>query len=359
GAEAGGDGPGDHARSVSAFLTGTRPKKTDGKAIRNGVSIDQVMAQHFGSVSRLPSLELGTEPSAPAGRCDSGYSCVYTSNLSWRTETSPVAKEIDPQAVFDRMFGSAMTKTDRDMLAQQNQRRRSILDMVADETRQLQYQLGHVDRQKLDEYLYSIHELEKRLQRVEALDQAEPDVPDFPRPAGTPRKFEEHVSLLLDMMVLAFQADVTRVSTFLLSNAGSNRSYRNIGITDGHHDLSHHGNDPSKQEQISKINHFHMTLFARFVDRLAEIKENESTMLDNSIILYGSGIADGNRHNHYDLPIMTIGSGGNSIVTGQHFKLPKRTPLTNLYLTMLEVGGVKLDSFSDSNGLIPRLLVRS
>ncbi len=357
GAEALGDGPGDHARSVAAFLTGAHPKKTDGKAIRNGVSIDQVLAQKLGDRSKLPSLELGTEPSAPAGRCDSGYSCVYTSNVSWRTETSPVAKEINPQAVFDRLFGTSDASTSRDAEIRNAQRRRSILDLVADDTRRLQRQLGSVDQQKLDEYLYSLHEIEKRVKNSETLVQIEIDVPDYPRPDGVPRQYEDHVTLLLDMMALAFQADVTRISTFMFANAGSNRSYRNIDVADGHHDLSHHGNNEDKQGQISKINQFHMSLFSRFIERLATTQELDGSVLDHSLILYGSGIADGNRHNHNDLPIMTIGSGDGRFETGKHFDLPNHTPLTNLYLTMMQASGLAEPSFSDSNGIIQGLTI--
>ncbi len=356
GARALGDGPGDHARSVAAFLTGAHPKKTGGAGIYNGPSVDQVLAQQVGDRTRLPSLEVGMERSAKAGKCDSGYSCVYSSNISWRTPTAPVAKEINPAALFDRLFGSTDERESNQAAENRKLYRRSILDLVKQQAKSLHRQLGAADRQKLDEYLYAIRDVERRLQSSNKLEEKEIDVPDYPRPEGVPREYEDHIKLLFDVMVLAFQTDSTRVCTFMYANAGSNRSYRNIGIRHGHHDLSHHGNDKEKQKQISRINQFHARLFSYYLDKLASIREGDRSLLENCMIMYGSGIADGNRHAHHALPIITVGSGGGRYVTGQYFRFPKETPLTNLYLTMLQGAGADVVSFGDSNGTLDQIL---
>ena len=350
-----GDGGGDHARSVAAFLTGAHPKKTDGSNIRNGKSVDQVAAEKIGHFTKLPSLELGTEASAPAGRCDSGYSCLYTSNISWRTETSPLAKEIDPAAIFARLFGSAHELENKKALEKRERRRLSILDFVNEDAKALHRQLGAPDKRKLDEYLHAVREVERRLNSADKLEQPEEDVPDFPRPEGMPAAYEEHVKLLFDMMALAFQTDSTRIISFMYANAGSNRSYVNLGVRRGHHDLSHHGKVLAKQQQISKINQYHVTLLHHLLKRLSEIREGDGTLLDNCMILYGSGIADGNAHHHHDLPIALFGKGGGTIRGNQHLRLQTRTPLTNLYVSMLERVGAGVESFSDSNGRVDDL----
>ncbi len=358
GARAHGDGPGDHARSVAAFLTGAHPAKTDGAGIRNGVSIDQLLAQKSPAAeARLPSLEVGMEGSAPAGRCDSGYSCVYTSNMSWRTETTPVAKEVNPAALFDRIFGSRDQRQNRQMAARRRQYRRSILDSVRGQAQTLTEQLGSDDRRKLDEYLYAVRDIERRLEGSDKLPPAEPDAGEFTRPAGVPRAWDEHLNLLLDVMTLAWQTDATRIMTFMFGNAGSNRSYRDIGVTQGHHDLSHHGNSTEKQQQISKINRYHVQLFASFVQRLHDTPDGDGTLLDSCLLVYGSGIADGNRHAHDGLPIITAGSGGGRFQTGQHFHFADETPLTNLYQTILEQSGVTNTPIGDSTGILRKLVV--
>ncbi|MGI9519457.1 MAG: DUF1552 domain-containing protein, partial [Pirellulaceae bacterium] len=301
-------------------------------------------------------LEVGMEGSAPAGRCDSGYSCVYTSNISWRTATSPVAKEVDPGALFDRLFGSEDERESLTAAANRQMYRRSILDFVRSDAKRLHESLGADDRRKLDEYLYAVRELEQRISNSEKLDRVEQEVPDYPRPEGVPRKYQEHMNLLYDVMTLAFQTDSTRVMSFMYANAGSNRSYRNIGVKDGHHDLSHHGNSRQKQKHISAINLFHMELFVGFLDRLANVAEGGGTLLDNCTIVYGSGIADGNRHNHGELPILTIGNAGGHFQTGGHISFAGETPLTNLYLTMLQSAGADAESFGDSNGILSQIL---
>ena len=353
GAEALGDGGGDHARAAAAFLTGAHPRKTHGSNIQNGQSVDQVAASTIGSATRLKSLELGTEESAPAGTCDTGYSCLYTSNISWRTPQSPLAKEVDPAAVFDRLFGMPGGGAESLERRQQRQRRtKSVLDHARGQARRLSDQLGANDRRKLDEYLYGVREIELRLAKSEKLDQVETDIPDYPRPAGVPENYAEHVRLLMDMMVLAFQTDATRVASFMFANASSNRTYTNLDISEGHHNISHHGGAREKQKRISKINQFHMSLTGHLVRRLAAIPEGDATVLDNSLILYGSGISDGNSHDHSDLPICVFGRGGGTVESGRHLRVRPRTPLTNLYRSMLAVAGAPVDSFSDSSGEI-------
>lgn len=356
GAFAHGDGGGDHARSVASFLTGAHPKKTHGSNIRNGVSVDQIAAQKIGHLTRLKSLEIGAEESSTGGQCDTGYSCLYTSNISWRTDRSPLAKEINPAAIFERLFATEQRKTaDRRTLATKTQNRKSILDFVNQEAKILHHDLGLSDRRKLDEYLYAVREIERRLVSTDKLDQNETDHASFQRPIGVPRQYEEHVKLLLDMMVLAFQSDSTRVATFMFANAGSNRAYTNLAIKDGHHNISHHGNSRNKQRKISTINTFHMTLMSHLLERLEAIPEGNGTLLDNCMVLYGSGIADGNSHSHKDLPIAMFGRAGGSITPGRHLQLRSGTPLTNLYRSMLKRVGAPVEKFSDSNGEVEEI----
>jgi hypothetical protein len=355
GAKALGDGGGDHARSVAAFLTGAHPKKTHGADIRNGVSVDQVAADKIGHLTKLKSLELGTEGSSTGGRCDSGYSCLYTSNISWRTDTSPLSKEINPAAVFERLFGSGTVLENQRSLAKRESDRKSILDFVNGEAKLLSHQLGAQDKRKFDEYLYAIRDIERRLNDTEKLGSSEEDFSDYPRPVGVPAEYAQHVKLLFDMMALAFQTDSTRICSLMYANAGSNRSYRNLEIREGHHKISHHGNSEEKQQKISKINQYHMKLAHHLISKLDSIKEGDGTLLDNCMVVYGSGIADGNRHRHDDLPIAMFGGGGGTIKTGRHIRLPSETPLTNLYSSMLDRIGAPVDRFSDATGKIDEL----
>jgi hypothetical protein len=269
--------------------------------------------------------------------------------MSWRTPTSYMVKETNPRAVFDRLFGGEAAE-DRKHLVRRSRQRQSILDLVADDAAALRKGLGPADGRKLDEYLYAVRQIERRIEDAEQSAKQPASTPDYPRPEGAPKDFGEHVKLMMDMIVLAFQADATRIATFMYTNAGSNRSYPNIGVSSGHHTLSHHGNDPKKQAQIAKINQYHVTLLAYFLDRLAGVEEAGGTLLEHSMILYGSGLGDGNRHNHEDLPILLAGHGGGSIRPGRHVRYAKDTPLTNLYLAMLRRMGVKADKFSDSTG---------
>ncbi len=345
-----GDGAGDHARALSSFLTGQQAKKTHGADIRVGVSVDQVAARKIGQRTKFPSLEIGCDRGAQAGNCDSGYSCSYSTNISWRTDTTPQAKEIDPKLVFERLFsvgGAAEERTKREKY------RKSVLDFVLEDAHDLRGRLGGKDQRKLDEYLTSVRELEKRILAA-GRETAQP-LPDYPIPAGIPSDFPEHVRLMYDLAALAFQGDLTRVLTFVVANEGSNRAYPFIEVPDGHHDLSHHGGDAEKQKKIREINRFHVTQLARFLEKLQGIAEGERSLLDNSMILYGSGIGDGNAHNHDNLPILLAGRGGATIASGRHVKFEKETPLNNLYLSMLDRVDSSVEALGDSTGRIEML----
>jgi hypothetical protein len=351
-----GDGAGDHARSVAAFLTGAHPRKTNGADIQNGISIDQATAQYVGDKTRFASLEFGLEASAQAGNCDSGYSCAYASNMSWRGPTNPMAKEIDPGAVFDRLFAGQTVKETKRAKSVREQHRKSVLDFVLEDAKRLHEELPAVDQRKLDEYLYSVRDVEKRLAGAERLGMSEEGVPDYPRPSGVPKEFVKHAELMMDMVALAMQTDSTRIISFMFTNAGSNRSYPEIGVTEGHHESSHHGKSPHKQENVAKINRFHIERFGYLLGRLKSVREtNGKTLLENSMIVYGSGISDGDRHNHDDLPILLAGAAGGRIKTGRHLRYPNDTPLCSLYLWMMQQMGAKADKFGDSNGPLPGL----
>lgn len=349
GARALGDGGGDHARSVASFLTGAHPKKTDGADIRNGISVDQLLADKIGDQTRFASLELGLEQSAQAGRCDSGYSCVYTSNMCWRSDTSPVAKEVNPAAVFDRLFGSSLNQSAQDNPTR-GKYRSSILDFALEDARALRGKVGRSDQRKLDEYLNAIRDIEARIQRGDKLPHSEPVAPEYARPHGVPAEFGEHVKVMYDLMVLAMQTDSTRVLTMMIANAGSNRNYPMIDVNEGHHTLSHHGKDAAKQAKIQRINTYHAELFAYLITKLSQTSEAEGSLLDHCIVVYGSGISDGDRHNHDDLPVLLAGKGKGTLQTGRHRTFAKETPLTNLYLSLMDRMGVREKSFSDSTG---------
>ncbi len=355
GARAHGDGGGDHARSVAAFLTGAHPKKTNGADIKNGISVDQATAQEVGDATRFASLELGLEASAQAGNCDSGYSCAYASNMSWRGPTNPMSKETDPTALFDRLFAGKTVKETKRAKSAREKYRKSVLDFALEDAKRLHNQLPEVDKRKLDEYLYSVRDVEKRLNGVERLRMTEDGVPDFPRPSGVPKGLKDHSELMMDMITLAMQTDSTRIISFMFTNAGSNRSYPEIDVSEGHHELSHHGKSEHKQAQIAKINRYHVDRFAYLLSRLRQVHEGSGTLLDNSMIIYGSGISDGDRHNHDDLPIILAGSGGGRIKPGRHIRYKNGTPLCNLYLWMMQQMGAKAKTFGDSNAVLDKL----
>ena len=353
GARAHGDGGGDHARAMVAFLTGRHPRKSEGADLRAGISVDQLAAARVGKATHFASLEIGCEGGKYAGQCDHGYSCAYQSNLSWRSESTPAAKEIDPRLVFERLFGGSDPKDRDTQRARRERDNKSILDFVAEDANQLRGKLGAGDRRKLDEYLTGVREIEQRILRAQPV--AEVGQTKYPRPTGVPADYREHLRLMSDLLVLAFQADLTRIATFVFANDGSNRGYRNIGVPEGHHDLSHHGGDPMKQEKVRKINLFHVEQLAYLLGRLKSVREGGGTLLDHCMIVYGSGISDGDRHNHDDLPILLAGKGGGTLKTGRHIRYPKEVPLTNLYVSLLDRMGVPVSSFGDSTGSLTGL----
>jgi hypothetical protein len=348
-----GDGPGDHARAMAAFLTGCQARKTHGADIRVGISLDQFAAQRIGQRTRFPSLEIGCEGGRTVGNCDSGYSCAYSSTISWRTETTPLPKEINPRGLFDRLFAGQLRGEALQSQARRQRYNQSILDFVADDATALRNRISGNDQRRLDEYMSSIRDVERRV--VVPAEDEHGDAPPIARPVGIPGDYSEHLRLMGDLLALAFQGDLTRIATFVLANDGSNRSYRAIGIPEGHHDISHHGRNPEKLAKLRRINHFHIKAFSHLVERLKAIREGDGTLLDNCMLVYGAAISDGNRHNHNELPILLAGKGGNTITTGRHVRFPDETPLTNLYVSMLDRMGVDTKSFGDSNGRLEAL----
>jgi hypothetical protein len=346
------DGAGDHARASATFLTGCRARKTPGADIKVGVSVDQVAAQKIGNLTRLPSLELGTDKARLAGNCDSGYSCAYSFNISWKGEATPMPPEVDPRLVFDRLFGNGQSGEMAEARIKRDRYKKSVLDFALEDARKLKADLGYTDRRKLDEYLTAVRDLEQRIERANNFATT---LPDYNRPTGIPRAYEDHLKLMFDLLTLAFQTDTTRISTFIMAHDGSNRQYPFIGVRDGHHDLSHHQGDEEKLAKIAKINRFHTTQFAYFLEKLKSINEGDGTLLDNCMIVYGSGLGDGNRHNHDNLPVLVAGKGGGTIQTGRHVRMTKETPMTNLFLSVLDRVGAPVDRIGDSTGLLPQL----
>ncbi len=340
------DGAGDHGRSSGSYLTGIQVRKTTSD-IKAGVSCDQIVANLIGKQPRFPSLELGMDDARQAGDCDSGYSCAYTNNLAWKSETQPLPPVLDPRGLFERLFGSGANLTP-EARARQYQHRRSILDFVTEDTRKLQSVLGPTDQRKLDEYLSSVREIERQLEKAEK-DNAQID-PGLDKPYGLPPDFAEHFKLMTDMLTVAFQADLTRVFTFLVTREGSSRSYREIGIPDGHHPLTHHQNNADLIEKVTQINTYHVAQFAAWIERMKAVKEGDGTLLDNSMILYGSGISDGNRHLHDDLPTLLAGRGGNFFKPGRRVLFRRETPMCNLHLTMMDRMGARVEHFGDASG---------
>lgn len=341
---ANGDGAGDHARNAGVFLTGAQPRKTSGADIRVGVSVDQAIAAKVGERTRLPSIELGVVRGRNAGSCDSGYSCAYSSNISWKTDSTPAPKEINPKLAFRRLFGDP----DRSKNSKRrNAHRSSILDIVADDAAGLRKSLGQTDRRKIDEYFNSVREVEQRIARADRQFAA---VPDYDVPDGIPGEFAAHTRLMFDIMTLAFQTDTTRVATFMMGNAGSNRSYPEVKVKDGHHNISHHKNERKNIEKLERIDKFLVQQFVYFLDQLAAVSEGDQTLLNNSLVMYGSAISDGNRHSHHDLPIVLAGNAGGHVKTGRHLVFAKETPLNNLFLTMADYLDANVRKLGDSSG---------
>lgn len=351
-ARANGDGPGDHARSSAAFLTGCQARKTSGANFRAGVSVDQIAASRLGDLTRLPSLEISVERYRGTGNCDSGYSCVYQHTLAWRDGTSPLPTESDPSLLFDRLFSARPNDPAR---LRRDRLRTSVLDAVLDDAQRLENRLGGADRQRLDQYLSNVRELEQRIQRAESL-------PPVQLPAGThaparnlPASLTEHVRLVCDLMALALQTDVTRIITCMFGREGSGLQYREVGVSGAHHELTHHRNAPDLVEKVRKINTFHVDQFAYFLGKLKSIREGDGTLLDNCMIAYGSALADGNRHTHHDLPVLLAGKGGGTLTPGRHIRFREETPLNNLWLSMLDRFGARTPRLGDSTGLLQDL----
>jgi hypothetical protein len=343
------DGAGDHARASGTFLTGVRVKKTAGSDIRAGVSIDQVVAERVGHLTRFPSLELTCDAVRKSGNCDSGYSCAYQYNLSWRSPNTPVAPEPNPRLLFERLFGAGRPGERAESLARRQQQQRSILDFVLEDARLLHRDMGYRDREKLDEYLTSVRDIEQRIERAEGLG-AVPD-PEVVSPDGIPGSFEEYVQVMFDMMVLAFQTDSTRIATFLLNNEGSNRPFPEIGIAEGHHYLTHHQNKTDMIEKVAEIDRWYVKQFAKFLQKLERTKDVDGqSLLHNSMIVYGSGNADGNRHTHTNLPVILAGAGGGRLTPGR-FAKHGGVPMSNLLLTMADLmGATGVERLGDSSG---------
>ena len=352
-AEANGDGPGDHARSAAAWLTGVQPRKTAGADISVGVSADQLIANTQKGKTRFASLEIGCERSGVSGDCDSGYSCVYSSTIAWRGEHSPLAKETNPRAMFERLFGGVGGLETPQARSAREMSRRSILDFVLEDTHALMDRLGGRDKQKLDEYLTAVREIEERVQQASVNASSAPDLKT--PPTGIPHDRGEHIRLMGDRMVLAFQADLTRVCTFMFANEGQNRAFTEVGVTDGHHDVSHHGVDPEKLRKKLLIDQFHLEQLAYILERLDSVKENGQSLLDSMALVYGAGISDGDRHNHDQLPILLAGKAGGRLKGGQHMVVTPRTPLNNLYMNLLDWNGGRMENFGDATGTLQGL----
>ena len=350
-ADAGPDGvvgSGEHARANGTFLTGVRPEKS-ATDIHAGISIDQVLARHLAPYTRFASLELGCDPVRQTGACDSGYSCAYQYNLSWRSPTTPATPESNPRLVFERLFGSGAPGERQANLQRRRQEQRSLLDFVLEDARSMQRRLNPRDRDKLDQYLSSVREIETRIERAEHFGAAQD--PSIETPAGIPTDYEQYVQLMYEMLLLAFQTDSTRVATFLVTHEGSNRSFEHIGVTEGHHDLSHHQNRPDRVEKVVKIDSWYVRQFARFLEKLEATKDADgNSLLFNSMIVYGSGCADGNLHTHTNLPFLLAGAGGGTLSPRRHVSFGSR-PATNLFLDMADRLGIQgLERFGDSTG---------
>lgn len=348
-----GDGPGDHARAGAAFLTGVHCRKTEGADIRNAISADQIAAHELSSKTRFPSIELGCEDSRTVGNCDSGYSCAYTNSISWRGPSTPMPPELNPRMVFERLFGTADYAASPETRARRHEYRKSILDLARDDSARLTKTLGAADRQKMDEYLSSVREIETRVERAEK--ETRREAPAMEKPAGIPITLPDYLRLMYDLQVVAFQADLTRITTLMVGREGSMRVYPEIGIPDPHHPLTHHRENPDWIEKVTQINCLHVELFAYLLGRLKSIREGESSLLDRSMVVYGSGISDGNRHIHEDLPVVLAGRGNGSLKPGRHIRYESGTPITNLYLSLLDRMGVRPERIGDSTGRLDRL----
>ena len=343
--------PGTHATSNCSFLSCATARRTESTDYFLGTTVDQIAAQQIGQQTQLPSLELSMDLMATVGQCDNGYACVYQNNLSWSSPKTPLPSEAHPRIVFETLFGEGGSSADRQAALK---KRASLLDGIGQEITRLQKTLGPSDREKISAYLDSVREVERRIQQAEANARENP-LPDLDRPMGVPAAYADHARLMFDLQLLAFQGDITRVTTFQLARETSNRTYPEIGVADPHHPLTHHGNDPEKIAKVAKINQFHVSLFADFLQRLQQTKEGDGTLLDHSLLLYGSGMGDPNVHDHLNLPILVAGGAAGNMQGNRHIRFSEPTPMANLHLTLLNKVGVQLDSFADSTGQMDEL----
>lgn len=343
-----GDGPGDHARAGASFLTGCHAWKTLGSRLHLGVSVDQIAARHIGHLTRVDSLQLGVESARLYGSCDTGYPCAYQYNISWASENLPLSPEPNPRVVFEKLFGAGSGEEREKNLRQRLARRQSVLDFVLDDVHRLNRELGRNDRQKMEQYLDGVRQIERQVEKAERFPLPEASMAP---PNGIPENHEEHVDLMYDLMALAFQTDATRVISYCVAPEGSNRPFPELGIAEGYHYLTHHQGNEQKILKVAQIERWYMERFARFLRKLDGMQDADGTsVLQNSMIVYGGGIGDGNRHNHDDLPVVLAGGGGGSLRPGRHVKLPGSTPMTNLYCSMLERMGIEAESVGDSTG---------
>ncbi len=343
--------PGSHATSNSAFLSAARAKLTESSDYYLGTTVDQIAARKIGQDTQLPSLELSMDLLTTVGQCDNGYACVYQNNLSWSSPTTPLPSEAHPRIVFESLFGEGGSATEREAALK---KRASLLDSVTNEMKRLKNQLGANDREKVDSYFTSIREVERRIQKAEASVKDNP-LPDLDRPVGVPAAYEEHAKLMFDLQVLAFQADITRVVSFQLAREASTRTYPEIGVPEPHHPVTHHGNNPEKLAKVAKINQFHVSLFAYFLEKMAATPEADGSLLDHSIYMYGSGMGDPDAHDHSNLPILVAGGAAGNMRGGQHIRYKDPTPLANLHLTLLNKAGVPIETFADASGRVEDL----
>ncbi len=343
--------PGSHATSNSTFLSAARAKRTESSDYRSGTTVDQIAAKRIGRDTQLPSLELSMDLLSTVGQCDNGYACVYQNSLSWASPTQPLPSEAHPRLVFESLFGEGGSP---EQMSKARRKRASLLDLVTLEIKRIKNRVGAGDRNKIDGYLDSIREVERRIQLAEQ-NAGENPLPDLDRPVGVPASYTDHAKLMFDLQLLAFQGDITRVVSFQLAREASTRTYPEIGVPDPHHPVTHHGNDPAKLEKVAKINQFHVSLFADFLKRMSEIPEGDGTMLDHSLYMYGSGMGDPDKHDHTNLPVIVAGGAASGMQGGRHIRFNETTPLSNLHLTLLNKVGVPLETFSDSTGTVDEL----
>ena len=349
-AEALGDGNGEHTRATATWLNGVHPRETEGADVRAGMTADQVAAEQLGRLTPLPSLELAIDRDFLVGNCENGYSCIYMNTIAWRDPTTPLPMENNPRVVFERLFGEGGSTAER---RAQFRKDRSILDAVTDDLARLQREVGAGDRARVTQYLDAVRATERRIQLSEKSDT---ELPDLARPIGIPESYTDHVGLMFDLTALAWQADITRVFTFMLGRELNGRAYPEVGIPESHHGISHHRYDPLKLEQLAKINTYHVTLFRRFLATLAATPDGDGSLLDNSLMLYGASLSDSNKHLHYDLPLMLVGGSGGHLKGGRHLQYPRDTPMTNLLVSQLDKAGVRLDDgLGDSTGRLQEL----